>query len=125
MVVVTRLIDSLNRVSSCTRKPSESLSSFVNRFTGLASEHLVQAGSPPTSKVCELLAITMLNNANVGDTTLSSARIQLINAAQSRQVGVARNYTLEDQDCDILKSIKTSIEECLQIFQIALNEGDT
>ncbi len=43
MVVVTRLIDSFNRVSSCTRKPSESLSSFVTRFTGLASDHLMQA----------------------------------------------------------------------------------
>ncbi len=66
----------------------------------------------------------MLNNAKLGDTTLSSAQIQRINAAQSRQVGVTRNYTLEDQDCDNLKSIRTSIEKCLQIFQVALNEGD-
>ncbi len=123
MVVVTRLIYSFNRVSSCTRRPSESLSSFVTRFTGLASEHITQAGSSPKSKVGEVLAITMLNNANLWDTTLSSAKIQLINAAQLRQVGVTRNYTLEVQDCDNLKSIKTSIEECLQIFQVALNEG--
>ncbi len=47
IVVVTRLIDSFNRVLSCTRRPSESLSSFVTRFTGLASEHLMQAGSSP------------------------------------------------------------------------------
>ncbi len=52
--------------------------------TCLASEHLMQAGSSPTSKVGEVLAITMLNNANLGDTTLSNAKIQLINAAQSR-----------------------------------------
>ncbi len=57
MVAVTRLIDSFNRVSSCSWKPSESLSSFVTRFTGLASEHLMQAGSSPTSKVGEVLAI--------------------------------------------------------------------
>ncbi len=48
----------------------------------------------------------------------------MINAAQSRQVGVMRTYILEDQDCDNLKPIKTSIEECLQIVQVALNEGD-
>ncbi len=35
-----------------------------------------------------------------------------------------RNYTLEDRDCDNFKSIKTSTEECLQIFQTAVNEGD-
>ncbi len=86
MVVVTRLIDSFNRVSSCNRKPSESLSSFVTRFTGLASEHLMQAGSSPTSKVGEVLDIALMNSANIGDTTLSSAKIRLINAAQSRQV---------------------------------------
>ncbi len=36
MVLVTRPIDSFSCVSKCTRKPSESLSSFVTRFTGLA-----------------------------------------------------------------------------------------
>ncbi len=66
----------------------------------------------------------MLNDANLGNTTLSSAETQLINAAQNRQVGVTSNYTLEDQDCDNIKSIRTSIEECLQIFQVALNKRD-
>ncbi len=58
----------------------------------------------------------MLDNANLFETTLSSAKIQLINAAESRQVGVNRNYSLDDQDCDSLKSIKQSIDECFQIF---------
>ncbi len=35
-----------------------------------------------------------------------------------------RNYTLKDQDCDNLTSIRTSFEKCLQIVQVALNEGD-
>ncbi len=52
----------------------------------------------------------MLNSAYLEDT---SPKIQLISVAQSRQVGVMRNYALEDQDCDNLKSIKISIEECL------------
>ncbi len=83
------------------------------RFTGLASEHLMQAVSSPTSKGGEVLATMMLKNANLGDTTLSSAKIQLINVAQSCQATVTRNYTLEDQYCDNIKSIRTSIEECL------------
>ncbi len=94
--------------------PSESLSSFVTRFNGLASEHPMQAGSSPTCKVGECLAITKLNNANIVEYMPSSAKIQLINAAQSRQVGVMRKYTMEDKDCDNLKSIKQSIDKCLQ-----------
>ncbi len=66
----------------------------------------------------------MLNNANLGDTTLSSAKIQLINAAESRQSGITRNYVLDDVDCDNLKSIKESVSQCLQIIDLALNEGD-
>ncbi len=81
----------------------------------------MQAGSSPTSKVGKVRAITMLNNANLGDTTLSSAKIQLINAAQGRDIGVTRKYNLEDQDRDKLKWITTSIEFCLQIFQVPLN----
>ncbi len=53
MVVVTRLIDLFNRVSNCTRTPAEASSNFVTRFAGLASEHLMQAGSSPNSKVGE------------------------------------------------------------------------
>ncbi len=37
---------------------------------------------------------------------------------------MTRTYTLEDPDCDNLKSIRTSIEECIQIFQVALKERD-
>ncbi len=87
MVVVNRLIDSFNRVSSCTQKPSESLSSLMTRFTVLASEHLVQAGSSPTCKVGEVIAITMLNKANLGDTTLSSAKIQRITLLRVVKLG--------------------------------------
>ncbi len=83
MVVVACLTDSFNRVSNCTRKLTEALFNFVTRFTGLASEYLMQAGSPPNSKVGEVLAITILNNANLGETMISSAKIQLINAAGS------------------------------------------
>ncbi len=46
MVVLTSVIDSFNCMTSRIRKPSESLSSIVTRFIGLASEHLMQAGPP-------------------------------------------------------------------------------
>ncbi len=64
----------------------------------------MEAGSYPTSKAGEVLAIAMLKNTNIGDTTLSSSKTQLINAAESRQAGTTRNYVLDDMDCDNLKS---------------------
>ncbi len=117
MVVVTRLIDSFSSVSNCNRKSDESLSSIVTRLTCLASEHLVQAGSSPTSNVGKVLAITMLNNANLDEATLSIAKIEFINAGESRQDGTTRNYDLDDMGCDNLKSIKDSIAQCLQIIR--------
>ncbi len=72
----------------------------------------------------DVLAITMLNNANLGETTLSNAKIQLINAAESRQSGITRNCVLDDVDCDNLKSNKESVAQCLQIIDLALNEGN-
>ncbi len=67
----------------------------------------------------------MLNNANLGETTLCSAKIQLINAAKSREVlSINRNYLLDDKNCDDVKSLKKNLLESLQIFQSAENEGE-
>ncbi len=75
IAVITRLIESFNRVSNCRRRKNESLSSFVSRFSGLASDHLIHAGTSPNSKVGEVLAIALLGNANLHDTTHQSAKI--------------------------------------------------
>ncbi len=53
----------------------------------------------------------MLNNVNLEETTLSSAKIQLINAAECRQSGITRNYMLDDVDCDKLKYVKESVAQ--------------
>ncbi len=45
LVFVTLFIDLFNRVSNCMKAPSESLSSFAIRFTGLACEHLMQVAA--------------------------------------------------------------------------------
>lgn len=109
MVVVTPLIHLFNHVSNCTRKPTEALSNLVIRFIGVAPEHLMQAGWSPNSNMGEFLSIAKLKNGNLGETTLSSPKIQLINAVESRQAGIERNYILDDVDCDNLKSIKESV----------------
>ena len=49
--VVTRLINSYNRVTTCRRKKNEDLSIFVSRFCGLAAEHLMHSNVTSGSKI--------------------------------------------------------------------------
>lgn len=115
IVVVSRLIESFNRVSNCRRRKGESLSSFVSRFSGLASEHLMHADTSPNSKIGEVLAITLITNANLGETTHQSAKIQLINAAKAREPEETRpapplaKCNLVGSDCTDLREINTKL----------------
>ena len=70
---------------NCKRRTNESILNFVSKFSGLAAEDLMFAGTTPASKVGEVLAITMLNNANLGEITNQSAKMQLLNAAEARR----------------------------------------
>lgn len=81
ITVVSRLILSLNKVMNCHRKNNERLPLFVSRFHGLASEHLMIADESPSSTVGEVLAITLLNNANLPQSTLINAKSELIKMA--------------------------------------------
>ena len=51
IAVVTRLIDSFNKVTSCKHKSNEDLNRFVSRFHGLVAEHLMRAGSSNHSQI--------------------------------------------------------------------------
>ena len=82
--MVTRLISSYQQVTSCWRDRSENLSTFVLRFRRLAAEHLLHANASSSSQIGEVLAITLLNNANLGEGTLTNAKLQLISHAEAR-----------------------------------------
>jgi len=82
--MVTRLISSFQRVTSCQRKKNEDLRLFVSRFRGLAAKHLMSANASSSSQIGEVLAITLLNNANLEDGTLTNAKVALINLAEAR-----------------------------------------
>ena len=86
IAVVSRLIASFNKVTSCRRRRSEDLNTFVSRFRGLAADHLMHGGLSSSSQVGEVLAITLLNNASLSDETLTNAKLQLISLAQARVI---------------------------------------
>ena len=113
--VVTRLIDSFNKVTSCRRRQSENLNHFVSRFRGLAAEHLMRAGTTQSSQIGEVLAITLLNNADLPEGTLTNSKLQLISLARSHCRGKDQPVVLPSQDADTLiqtgKRVKNLLED--------------
>ena len=64
------------------RRNGENLNSFALRFRGLAAEHLMRAGTSNSEQIGEVLAISLLNNANISESNLNQAKLQLIAMAQ-------------------------------------------
>ena len=59
----TRLINSFNKVTSCRRLKNEDFRTFISRFQGLAAEHLMHASETSSSQIDDVLAITLIKNA--------------------------------------------------------------
>lgn len=68
---ITRLLSSFQNSTACKRKPNENLSIFLSHFSGLAAKHFVHAQTPPLPQTEQALAITLLNNADLGEGTLT------------------------------------------------------
>ncbi len=99
----------------------------MSRFSGLASEHLLHADTSPNSKVGEVLAITLLGNASLGDTTHQGAKIQLINAAKARHSddansdGSQSKCTLIGTECSDLREVNEKLSDAIEALTEALN----
>lgn len=76
--IITRLIDSLNKFTTCSPGKSENKNHFVSWLRGLAPEHLMRAGTTQSSQFYEDLAITLLKNADIPAENLTNAKLQLI-----------------------------------------------
>lgn len=65
-----------------------------------------------SSQIGEVLAITLLNNANLEEGTLNNAKLQLISLAEARAVGVSPLTTksFSTKDLEELKLILESAE---------------
>jgi hypothetical protein len=86
MAIVSRLIATFTKVTTCKRKPKEDLNQFTSRFWGLAADHLMHANASTSSQTAEMLSILLLNNALLPDETLTAAKLELIRIAEPRQV---------------------------------------
>ena len=113
IAMVSKLINSFHRVSTCRQKKNEDLSVFVSRFRGLAAEHLMHSNASTSSQIGEVLAITLLNNANLEERTLTNAKLQLISLAEARAVEMSPPTTrsFSTKDLKEFKSVLESAEE--------------
>jgi hypothetical protein len=86
MSLVSRLIKTLNDAIEYKRGTTERLSTFVSRFWGLASTHLMHAQASQDSQKGEILAIVPINYSTLDANTLASAKLDLIRAAEVRSL---------------------------------------
>lgn len=75
IAIFTRLISTFSRVNSCFQRNNEDSPDFVSRFRGYAADHLMHASVAANSKVGEIHAITLLNNSNLSEETLSNVKM--------------------------------------------------
>lgn len=78
IAVVTQLINFYSKVTTCRRKKNEDLPVFVSTDCGLAADHLMHSRVTSGSQIARVLAITLLNNVNLEEGTLTNAKLQLI-----------------------------------------------
>ena len=115
---VSRLIASYNKVTNCQRRGSESLISFVSRFRGLAADHLLHLGVSASSQVSEILAITLLNNANLSDETLTNAKLAQALEEESPQCATSiKKETLEKLENISFKVQQFPLEAPLRLLK--------
>lgn len=112
IAVVSSLIASYKKVTDFRRRGSESLSSFVSRFRGLTADHRLHVRLSVSSQVSKILAIKLLNNANLSDETLTNAKLQLIALAQSREEETPRSATtINEETLKKLEDVRSKLQQ--------------
>lgn len=80
---VRRLIASFNKVSNYLWKNDEDIYVFVSCLRVTAAEHLEHSNPFSSSQIGQLIAINILNNANLDESTLTQCKLSLISLADT------------------------------------------
>ena len=113
-------------MTNCQRRGSESLSSFVSRFRGLAADHFLHLEVSASSQVIEILAITLLNNASLSDETLTNAKLQLIALVQAREKETTQCATsIKKKTLEKLENISFKVQQFPLEAPLRLLKSDT
>lgn len=98
IAMVSLLISSHQKITSCRRNRHEKFSTFVLRFQCLAVNHFLPTNALSSSQIGEVLAITLFNNANLEEVILTNAKLQLISHAEAHK-------TEEQKGADCTESV--------------------
>ena len=113
---VIRLINSFNKVTSCRRLKNEDVRTFISRFQGLAAEHLMHAGETFASQIGEVPAITLLNNADLDESTLIKAKLQQIGFSQAR-INSSKGADMHEVSSASIQNVKDGIKNIAEVFK--------
>ena len=113
---VTRLINSFNKFTSCRRLKNEDVRTFISRFQGLAAEHLMHAGETSSSGIGEVLAITLLNNADLEESTLTNEKLQLIGFSQALRIS-SKGADMHEISFPSIQKVKNGIKNITEVFK--------
>ena len=80
----TRLLTAYKAVHACTRYPNEPIDRFTVRYRGAASHYMDLANVASKSQDSQLLAMVLLENAQLTPDTLQGAKLQLVQKPQQR-----------------------------------------
>ena len=116
IAIVTRSINSFNKVTTCRRLKNEDVPTFISRFQCLAAEHLMHAGETSSSQTDEVLAITLVKNADLEENTLTNAKLQLIGFAQARRSSF-KGPDMHEVSFASIQKMKNGIKDISEVFK--------
>jgi hypothetical protein len=113
----SRLLTAYKAVHACIRFPNEPLDKFTVRYRGVASHYMDLANVSCNSQDSQLLAMVLLENAQLTPDTLQGAKLQLVQQAQQR---ISRG---SDQHHPADKRCIDKITEMLSRLSVSSSEG--
>ena len=79
---VNRIAEAFQRTHSCKRGPNEQVATYVARFRGAAARYLSLSKLSPRSRESQLLALVLIQNAGLDETTQNNVKLQLAHMAE-------------------------------------------
>lgn len=129
VAMVTRITASFQRVMSCRQGKKETLKKFVSRFYGLSAKYMGHLGASPSSQTGQMLAITLLNNADLDETTSTNAMCRLLEMATTRvatppQINIKSMKNNQDSTMVSTKGLQEIRKASESICRVLPSESD-
>jgi hypothetical protein len=115
----SRLLAAYKAVHACIRYSNETLDKFTVRYRGVASNYMDLANVSCNSQDSQLLALVLLENAQLTPDTLQGAKLQLVHQAQQRVTHCSDQSDHLETQCiakctQMLSSLETHLPENVQ-----------